>query len=125
MEVKVKMLNGKITSKDIINRRYDGKECIGFTYNLIVENEKGKLEELPCYYRKLAEKYWEVTMITKKVNINELKAYNQEYTIPTNSITLEMIAAMGLKYIQYVLQEEIQMKSMIDFCIGDSISGMY
>ena len=43
MEVKVKMLNGKITSKDIINRRYDNesKECIGFTYNLIVENEKG------------------------------------------------------------------------------------
>ena len=115
-----------LNTKDLINRRNDNesKECISFEYHLPVENERGMKTYIPVYFRKLAEKYWEITMVSKKSNIGELRAYSCEYVIPTNNMDLTMVAATGLNNLRCLIAEEVQYKSMIDFCIGDSISNM-
>lgn len=114
-----------IDRKELISRKYDvDNNCIGFEYNLIVEDEKGRELKIPFYFNRLAEKYWEVSMVSKNKNFGELRAYSTEYEIPKSNLNLELVAAFGLRYIQYIFQQEIQFKSMIDFCIGDTISNM-
>lgn len=114
-----------IDRKELINRKYDeSKECVGFEYELKIEDEKGRIKTLPFYFNRLAERYWEVSMISKNKNFGELRAYSTEYEVPTKNMNLEVIAASGLRYIQYVIQSEVQYKSMIDFCIGDCIASM-
>lgn len=114
-----------ITRKELINLRHnEDKECVGFEYELKIENEKGRIVPLSFYFKRLAEKYWEVSMISKNNSFGELRAYSVEYIIPTNKMSLEMVAATGLRNIQALLQAEIQYKSIIDFCIGDTIASM-
>ena len=119
-------MQGKIESKELFNRRYDNdtKSCIGFEYNLQIEKEDGLPDVLQFYFNRLAEKYWEVSVISKKASIGELRAYSCQYEIPVKSMVLEMVAAIGLTNIQYLLKQEVQYKSMIDFCIGDAVSNM-
>lgn len=113
-----------IDRKELISRKYDGKDCIGFEYELGVENERGQIIPQSFYFKRLVEKYWEVTMVSKNNSYGELRAYSVEYIIPTNQMSLEMVAATGLRNIQAILQAEIQHKSIIDFCIGDAIASM-
>lgn len=117
-----------ITSKELINRRYnESKECIGFTYDLIVEDSTGQPAIQTFYFKRqddLNVKCWEVLTVVIKKEIGELKPYNIEYIIPVKNMNLEVIAATGLRHIQYIIQQELQYKSMIDFCIGDVINDM-
>ena len=120
------MTDGKITMKDLINKNNDSetKECISFEYHLQVENEKGLPAYIKFYFSKIAERCWKVLFVSEVQSINENKAYSFTYEIPTKSMSLEMVCAMGLRTIQYVLKEELNYKSMIDFCIGDAVSNM-
>lgn len=119
-------MDGKILQKELYNRLSDKetKECIAFDYDMYIEDEKGRPIKLTFRFNKIAEKEWEVTYVSKIPQIGELRAYNARYEIPIRSLNLEMVCAMGLRYIQYIMKTEVQYKSMIDFCIGDNISGM-
>lgn len=114
-----------IDRKELINRKYnENKECVGFEYELKIEDEKGRIKCLPFYFNRLAERYWEVNTISKNRNFGELRAYSVEYEVPTRNMNLELIAVYGLRNIQCIIQSEVQYKSMIDFCIGDTIASM-
>lgn len=117
-----------ITLKELINRKYnEDKQCVGFEYELTVENEMGQPVKQSVYFTRKDEldvKCWEVSMISKNHNINELKAYSIEYMVPVQNMKLETIAATGLRHLQYNIQQEIQYKSIIDFSIGNMIFDM-
>lgn len=120
------MREGKIKMKELINKSNDteSKECICFEYHLEVENEQGLPAFVKFYFERIAERSWKVKFISEVQKINECKAYSYMFDVPTKSMSLEMIAAFGLRTIQYVLKEELNYKSMIDFCIGDVVRDM-
>lgn len=117
-----------IVSKELINRRYnDSKECIGFEYDLTIEDSTGQKVKQTFYFERqddLNVKCWKVMTVVINKEFGELKPYNIEYMIPIKNMSLETVAATGLRHVQYLIQQELQYKSMIDFCIGDTINDM-
>ena len=117
-----------IISKELINRRYnDSKECTGFEYDLTIEDSTGQKVKQTFYFERqddLDVKCWKVMTVVINKEFGELKPYNIEYMIPIKNMNLETVAATGLRHVQYLIQQELQYKSMIDFCIGDTINDM-
>lgn len=117
-----------IVLKELVNRKHNSSgECIGFEYNLIIEDSTGQPVNQTFYFNRkddLDVKCWNIMTLVKKKEIGELKPYDVEYMMPARIIKLETIAATGLRHIQYLIQQELQYKSMIDFCIGDTINDM-
>lgn len=112
-------MNGKILQSEIINRKNDPvtKVCFGFEYELLVDNGNDKTI-FPIRFTRLGDKTWSVEMVFNK------QVYTIMYDVPKNGLDLTLIAAFGLRNLQYEIEQEIQMKSIIDFTIGDSIKEM-
>ena len=111
-----------IKFKDLQNKIYEGKECIRFEHEIKVD-EKCKI--LAMFKRKnsgLTE--WNMQIIFSRTRDKDSEVYNFGYVMPRSDLPLELIAATGLRYFQLYLKEEIQMKSNLDFEIGNIISGM-
>ena len=112
-------MNGKISPSELINRKCDeNKLPISFEYNLMLEDESGNPMSLPFRFTRMDVLVWEVEMVYG------YQVYKLNYNIPKRDVDLVLVAAIGLRSIQYQLQSEIQMKSIIDFTIGDCIKDM-
>lgn len=111
-----------ITLKDLQNRIYSGKQCMGFDY--IVKNEKDETQ-FEARFRAGAEKNeWNVKIILDRTRDKDSDVYNFGYIMPKSGLPLELIAATGLKYYQLYLKEEIQQKVSYDFLLGEILKGM-
>ena len=112
-------MNGKIIPSELINRKNnpDTKECIGFEYELLVDDGNNKIT-FPIRFTRLGERTWSVEMVFKS------QVYQIMYDVPTPNMDLVMVAAFGLRNLQFEIEQEIQMKSIIDFSIGDVIKEM-
>ena len=112
-------MNGKIIPPELINRKCDeNRQPISFEYDLIVEDEHGNPLSIPIRFTRMDELIWQVEMVYG------YQVYRLDYNIPKRDLDLVMVAAFGLRSIQYQLQSEVQMKSIIDFTIGDCIKDM-
>lgn len=113
-------MNGKIIQSELINRKNDKEtnQPISFEYDLLVENETGNKTELPFRFNRLGDKTWLVEMVFG------IQVYKVMFDVPKVNMDLVMVAAFGLRNIQYELQKEIQQKSIIDFTIGDETKDM-
>lgn len=113
-------MNGKIIQPELINRKCDKetKQSISFEYDLLVENETGNKTELPFRFNRLGEKTWSVEMVFG------LQVYKIAFDVPKVNMDLVMVAAFGLRNIQYEIRQEIEKKSIIDFTIGDETKDM-
>lgn len=111
----------KIKLKDLELRVYDGKECKGFTYFLNTgERTKQRfdfelVEDEASQYPGLE---WRMLTLIPRNGIHDTQVYGQHFVAPRKGIPLETIAAMGLKYFQHHIEEEIQLKSNLDFSLG-------
>lgn len=111
-----------ITLKDLQNRIYSDKQCMGFDY--IVKNEKDETQ-FEARFRAGAEKNeWNVKIILDRTRDKDSDVYNFGYIMPKSGLPLELIAATGLKYYQLYLKEEIQQKVSYDFLLGEILKGM-
>lgn len=113
-------MNGKILQSELINRK-NVKETgspLSFEYDLLVEDETGNKTELPFRFKRLGDKTWLVEMVFG------MQVYKVMYDVPKNSMDLTMVAAFGLRNIQYEIRQEIEKKSIIDFTIGDETKDM-
>lgn len=113
-------MNGKIIQSELINRK-NVKETgspLSFEYDLLVEDETGNKTELPFRFKRLGDKTWLVEMVFG------MQVYKVMYDVPKNSMDLTMVAAFGLRNIQYEIRQEIEKKSIIDFTIGDETKDM-
>lgn len=108
--------------KELQNRIYSGKQCVGFDY--IAKNEKNETQ-FEARFRAGAEKNeWKMQVILDRTRDKDSDVYNFSYIVPKSGLPLELIAAIGLKYFQLYLKEEIESKVSHDFLLGEILKGM-
>ena len=101
--------------KDLMNRVYSGKECVRFEVALPIDDNKFILAQ----FAKSTYCTWNMRLILNRTRDKDTEVYNFEYIMPRDNLP-----ATGLRYFQLYLKEEIQMKSNMDFSIGEMIQGM-
>lgn len=110
-----------IKQKELINRVNVNNACLGFDYML-------KLEDitLRCIFEREEDKLntWKFFTLFERTDDTDGQIYNFSYTMPKCNMDLTMVAAIGLRYFQLRLKEEVQIKSNIDFGIGETIKGI-
>lgn len=111
--------------KDLENRIYDGKKCVGFDYTL--RNEKNE-QQLEARFRLGAQdNEWKIMVTIEAAEtamILNNGVYRFRYDMPRANLPITLVAATGLRYFQAILKREIQIKSDCDFMIGEITSGM-
>lgn len=110
-----------IKLKDLQNRVYSGKMCVRFEYEIVIDNEHSILA---AFKRMTNPNEWNMQIVLDRTANKDSEVYNFGYIMPKDNIPLELIAATGLKYFQLHIKEEIQMKSYLDFGLGEITSGM-
>ena len=111
-----------IVLKDLQNRIYSGKQCIGFDY--IVKNEKGEIKFEARFRAGNEKNEWKMQIVFDRTRDKDSEVYGFGYIMPRSGLPLELIAATGLKYFQLHLKEEIQQKISYDFLLGEILKGM-
>ena len=110
-----------IKFKDLQNRVYSGKQCVRFEYAIMVGDQyvyaQFQRQQSGCTE-------WNMQIIFGRTRGKDSEVYNFGYVMPKDNIPLELICATGLKYFQLHLKEEIQVKSNLDFELGDILQGM-
>lgn len=111
--------------KDLENRVYSGKACVGFDYIVKDENEKNK-KLFEARFRKVKEdeEHWNLLIVLDHTRDADSQVYNFDYIMPKAGLPLELIAATGLKYFQLYLKEEVQIKINYDFTLGEVLKCM-
>lgn len=109
--------------KELDNRIYSGKRCIGFQVH-IVDEQKQLLEA--TYTKENSEEVdsWTIQVLFKRNSIRDTQVYTFQYAMPKNNMPLELIAATGLEYLRLCLREELDEKTNICFAIGKATEGM-
>lgn len=112
-----------LTLKELENRMYLDKTCMYFTYNL--RNEKKEVLQRFEFFRSAEnENQWNMRVIIERTRDADSQVYNFNYIMPNSKAPLSLICAVGLRYFELYLKEEIQTKSDYDFLISDVIRGM-
>ena len=112
-----------ITLKDLKNRVYSGKECVRFEYNIQIDKEHEILATFKKQ-RNIDSTEWNMQIVTNRTRDKDSEVYNFGYVMPRDNLPLELIAATGIKYFQLYIKEEIQIKSNLDFELGNILQGM-
>jgi len=110
-----------IRLSDLVNRYNVGGVCFDFDYMLKVDDSR-----IRCRFvrDKNQSTVWSMTVVIKRTRDADSQVYNFDYQLPKSNMDLTMVAAIGLKYFQLYLKEEIQLKSNMDFTLGEITSGM-
>lgn len=108
--------------KDLQNKVYSGRKCVGFDY--VHKNEKGELEFEARFKKGAFEKDWTMQVVLDRTRDADSQVYKFSYIMPKDNVPLELIAATGLKFFQLYLKEEVQKKIEFDFALGDILKGM-
>lgn len=111
-----------IRLKDLQNRVYSGKCCMRFEYEF--EIEKGNT--ICAVFKRLSENAntWKMNIVLDRSRDKDSEVYNFMYALPKDNVPLELVAGVGLRYFQLHIKEEVQMKSNMDFLIGEIIEGV-
>lgn len=113
-----------IKFKDLQNRVYSGKQCVRFEYVFTV-GDNNTVAMFERQTGKLAQpNEWNMQIIFGRTRDKDSEVYNFGYVMPKEGLPLELIAATGLKYFQLYIKEEIQIKSNLDFELGNILTGM-
>lgn len=109
--------------KDLELRTYEDKKCTGFTYFLdLGDNKKQRFDFSLDNHPDYQDTAWKMVTLIEP-GLGETQVYNTLFVAPRKGLPLTTIAMMGLKLFQSHLKEEIQMKSNIDFGIGQVTTG--
>lgn len=113
-----------IKMKDLQNRVYSGRDCVRFEYEF---QSNGK-RVLACFDKRVEESAqpneWNMQIVFGRTRDKDSEIYNFGYVMPRSGLSLELIAATGLKYFQLYIKEEVQEKSNLDFELGKILQGM-
>lgn len=111
-----------ISLKELVNRVYSGKVCMRFEYELKFGDNKTAV----AMFKRAVEdaNMWTMQLVIDKTRDKDSEVYNFTYILPKSGVSLELIAATGLKYLQLHIKEEIQMKADLDFILGEITDGV-
>lgn len=111
-----------VEDKDLKLREIKDKECIAFVYDLFFNEQKNYMR---CFFHKVENRIWQVEIWDYSTSNKSDVIYRWGYEMPKDNMSLTMICAFGLKRLQMQIKEEIQMRSELDFIIGDLVEGIY
>lgn len=110
-----------IKQSDLVNRCNFGSICVDFDYILNIDKSRIRFR----YTRdKDQPLIWNMMVVIKRTRDADSQVYNFSYQLPKANMDLTMVAAIGLKYFQLHLKEEVQLKSNLDFTLGEITNGM-
>lgn len=111
-----------INFKDLKHKEYVGDECIGFVYDLPYGEEK-----MSCFFRRAEnnDKLWQIEVWECTTGNKSDVIYRWIYKMPKSNMSLLMICAFGLMRMQEQMKKEVQLKSELDFVIGDMIGDLH
>lgn len=118
--------------KELVNRIYggkDNKECVRFEYEVLDADRAANDSKRNCFvarYQRSIEdaKRWRMQVVLPRNRDCDSQVYTFDYVLPKEGMELTLIAAIGLKYFQLKLKEEIQQKSDWDFVLGTLLKDM-
>lgn len=113
-----------IKFKDLQNRVYSGKQCVRFEYGLMVNDQYVYAQFHKRTDPTALPNEWSMQITFGRTRDKDNDVYQFVYAMPKDNLPLELICATGLKYFQLHLKEEIQVKSNLDFELGDILQGM-
>lgn len=111
-----------IRLKDLQNRVYRGKTCIRFEYEFRVDQDH--LVNAVFKRSPESDSTWTMSIVLDRTRDKDSEVYNFAYVLPKENTPLELITAIGLKYFQLYIKEEVQLKSNMDFVLGEIIEGV-
>lgn len=111
-----------IRFKDLQNKVYSGKACVQCEYGILVDENKYVYAKFSRQLDKPTE--WNMQIVLGRTRDKDSEVYNFGYIMPKDNLPLELIIATGLKYFQLHIKEEIQLKSNLDFQLGNILMGM-
>lgn len=110
-----------IKQSDLKNRFCVNGECVDFDYYIEVDEKRIRCRFLRDDNNSLI---WSMHVVLYRTKDCDSQVYCFSYQLPKSNMNLTMIAAIGLKYFQLYLKEEIQTKINLDFCLGEITDGM-
>lgn len=116
-----------IKLKDLKNREYKDKECVAFQYDLdLGKDDRAQEMYLQFHFQRTAKdsNVWILTTKIARVEVADSQCYYIGYEMPRSGLPLELICATGLRYFKLQMQNEIQLRTNIDFSIGTVTEGM-
>lgn len=110
-------MNGKILQNEIINKVNHDNQIVSFCYILKVEDRD--VQEAHMFkFNRISERVWCIELVIG------YQVYKIQYEVPKVNMDLTMVAAMGLRNLQYEIAQELEKKSILNFTIGDEIRDM-
>ena len=110
-----------IKQSDLVNRMNIDGMCVDFDYVLTIEETRIRFR----FNRHTSQpNVWTMMVVLRKTRDADSQVYNFSYQLPKPNMDLTMVAAIGLKYFQLYLKEEVQLKSNLDFTLGEITNGM-
>lgn len=111
-----------ISFKDLENKVYSGRTCTGFECTVKPDEEHW----IQAVFKRNSENknQWNMRVVIDRTRDKDSEVYNFGYIMPKDTIPLELVAATGLKYFQLYLKEEVQLKSNLDFALGEITNGV-
>lgn len=115
--------------KELVNRIYEGKDCVRFEYEVLDTARAANDPKRSCFvarYQRSKEdiKQWKMQIVLPRDRDCDSQVYTFDYVLPKEGMELALIAAIGLKYFQMRIKEEVQQKSDWDFVLGTLLDGM-
>lgn len=110
-----------IKQSDLVNRMNIDGVCVDFDYILNIDDTRVR-----CRFTRSKDELlvWNMMVVIKRTRDADSQVYNFGYQLPKKNMDLTMVAAIGLKYFQMYLKEEMQLKMNMDFALGEITSGM-
>ena len=113
-----------IKSKDLKLREIKDKATIAFVYDLVLGDDENK-KTLRFYFHNVEGRIWQMEVCEYGTVCKSDVMYRWGYEMPKDNMALTMICAYGLSRFQIQMKHEVQMKSEIDFALGDLLEGLY
>ena len=117
-----------LKQKELFNLRHEGRNCIGFSYQVVDKDRAPTDSERNCFvadWTKGPEPgQWNMRVILDHTRDADSQVYNFGYIMPRENMDICFVAATGLKYFQLYLKQEIQRKSNFDFVLGELLKDM-
>lgn len=116
-----------IKSNELVNRKYDGKNPVGFDYWLdIGTDEKVQPIRICVTFIQMQDikTSWLLKTQFERTGIADTQCYYINYDMPREHLPLELICATGLRYLMMQMQDEIQTRSNVIFAISTTTEGM-
>lgn len=116
-----------IKLKDLINRQYKEKQPLAFDYELdLGKDDQAQPMVMQFHFTRSGteDKVWMMEVKLPRTAVADSQCYYIGYEMPRSGLPLELICATGLRYFKLQMQQEVQLRTNIDFSIGSVTEGM-